>query len=174
MHPLPNGVPIGLTSARAMRALGKVVVVTAPSDAALRARFEADGFSCVECADAVRGMGASLACGVSATRDAAGWLIALGDMPFVHCSTVAAVANSIAKGARIAAPVFGGRRGHPVGFSAVLRDELLALDGDAGARGVIARHSRHFVPIYCGDAGVIVDIDTRADLAAALEGRQAD
>ena len=172
---LPDGTPIGLASARAMRALpGRVLIVIAKGDRTVRARFESEGFDCVECGDADRGMGASLARGVSVTREAAGWLIALGDMPFVQRRTVTIVADAIATGARIAAPVHGGRRGHPVGFAAVLRDELLALDGDEGARAVIVRHSQHLVLIDCNDAGTIADIDTPADLAAVLTAKRAD
>jgi molybdenum cofactor cytidylyltransferase len=171
---LPDGTLIGLASARALRVLpGRVVAVVAAGDAGVRGMFEADGFECVECADAADGMGASLACGVGATADAAGWLIALGDMPFVRQDTVAAVAGAIASGARIAAPMHAGRRGHPVGFAAALRDELVALRGDQGARAVIARHHEQVVAIHCDDAGTLADIDTPADLAAAVAARKA-
>lgn len=171
---LPDGTPVGLASARALRALpGRVVAVVAAGDSSVRGMFEADGFECVECADAADGMGASLACGVGATADASGWLVALGDMPFVRHETVSAVADAIASGALIAAPMHHGRRGHPVGFGASLRDELLALRGDQGARGVIARHQARCVPIHCDDAGAVTDIDTPADLAAALAARGA-
>ena len=167
---LPDGTFIGLASARVLRAAlpGRVLAVVRVGETKLRGEFEADGIECVECVDADSGMGASLARGVSATDDAAGWLIALGDMPFVRTETVAAVAAALSDGARIAAPMHAGRRGHPVGFSADLRDELLTLGGDEGARSVVARHRRDLVPIHCDDAGVLADIDTPADLATAL------
>ena len=94
---LPDGTSIGLASARALRAAlpGRVLAVVRLGETELRGEFEADGIECVECVDADSGMGASLASGVSATQDAAGWLIALGDMPFVRTETMAAIAASL-------------------------------------------------------------------------------
>ncbi len=112
-----------------------------------------------------RGMGASLAAGIEASRDADGWIVALGDMPAIRPETCRAVADAIAAGASIAAPFdAAGRRGHPVGFAAALRDELLALDGDIGARELLARHADSIEAVVTDDPGIFVDIDTREDL----------
>jgi molybdenum cofactor cytidylyltransferase len=65
----------------------------------------------------------------------------------------------------IAAPVDEhGRRGHPVGFSRALRAELVALDGDEGARALLARHSSSITKVPVEDPGIFVDIDTRDDM----------
>ncbi|MBI2508985.1 MAG: nucleotidyltransferase family protein, partial [Betaproteobacteria bacterium] len=52
----------------------------------------------------------------------------------------------------------------PVGFGAKLRDELLALGGDQGARAVLERHRDAVKLIECDDAGVLYDIDRKSDL----------
>lgn len=39
-----------------------------------------------------------------------------------------------------------------------------ALDGDAGARDIIAAHTGELVLIECDDPGVLHDIDQREDL----------
>jgi molybdenum cofactor cytidylyltransferase len=52
-----------------------------------------------------------------------------------------------------------------VAFRAALRDQLLALTGDTGARGIVQRADS--VAVDVDDAGVLVDIDTLADLDAA-------
>jgi molybdenum cofactor cytidylyltransferase len=52
-----------------------------------------------------------------------------------------------------------------VGFSAALRDELLALDGDTGARAILERHAGLIVQVRSDDPGIFVDIDTPQDLA---------
>ena len=57
-----------------------------------------------------------------------------------------------------------GRRGHPVGFSAELYSELVRLSGDDGARRVMARYPAHGEEL--DDPGVLLDIDTAADLDA--------
>ena len=111
-------------------------------------------------------MGVSIACGVSASADAAGWLVALGDMPLVPTSQHRVVADALRAGADIAAPVCQGRRGHPVGFAARFGDELRALDGDEGARAVLARHREALLELVVDDDAGWQDIDTPSDLAA--------
>jgi molybdenum cofactor cytidylyltransferase len=110
-------------------------------------------------------MGASLAHAVGSCAQADGWVVALGDMPNIDPRTIALIADKLRDGALIAAPCYRGARGHPVGFSALLRDELSALSGDAGARDVLRAHKDQVVLIECDDPGVLADIDTPADLA---------
>ena len=95
-----------------------------PGARALRAALEAEGCGILESADTARGLGASLAAGVRHSRDADGWIVALGDMPFIAPATFAAVAKVLREGALIAAPVHraSNARGHPVGFSSSLYD----------------------------------------------------
>ena len=58
-----------------------------------------------------------------------------------------------------------GRPGHPVVFERAVFDELRALGGDEGARGVIAAHRQKL--IECSDVADDGDIDTTAALALA-------
>jgi len=111
-----------------------------------------------------RGLGASLAAGVESSASAAGWIVALGDMPRVTPATIRAVKEALEKGATIAAPFHDGGRGHPVGFSAPLRDELLVLDGDVGARGILERHAKEITRVQVEDRGIFVDVDTPEDM----------
>ncbi|WP_019560983.1 nucleotidyltransferase family protein [Caldimonas manganoxidans] len=107
------------------------------------------------------GMGYSIAAGVRARGDASGWLVMPGDMPLVRPSTLRAVAMALSAHP-VAYAQFQGRRGHPVGFAAELYSELAVLDGDQGARRILARYPAAAVEV--DDPGVLVDIDTRADL----------
>jgi molybdenum cofactor cytidylyltransferase len=115
--------------------------------------------------NAAEGMGASLAHGVSTARDAEGWLIALADMPFIRGETTRAVAHLIETGAPIAAPFHLGKRGHPVGFSRDFYAELSSLQGDCGARDLLAVNAQRIRPLHCADPGILTDIDTPLDLA---------
>ena len=156
---------IGVVACRhLLAALPKVIAVVRPGDAALAAALGAAGAQIVRCANAADGMGASLACGVTAARDAAGWLVALADMPWVLPSTIARVAAAIADGAPVAAPYHGGRRGHPVGFSAACYEKLAALTGDEGAKAVVAAYADEVAHIEVDDTGALRDVDTPADL----------
>ena len=156
---------IGVAACRhLLAALPTVVAVVRPNDGALAAALGAAGARIVRCANADEGMGASLACGVAATPDAAGWLVALADMPWILPSTIARVAAAVADGAPVAAPFHDGKRGHPVGFSAACYASLAALTGDEGAKAVVAAHADSLARIDVDDTGTLRDVDTRADL----------
>jgi molybdenum cofactor cytidylyltransferase len=145
---------------------GRALAVIPPGRARLRGALEAAGCEILETDRTARGMGASLAAGVEAAASAAGWIVALGDMPLVRPQTIAAVKRALEGGAAIAAPFdAGGRRGHPVGFGAALRSQLLALDGDVGARDILRRHAAAIARIETDDAGIFIDVDTPGDLA---------
>ena len=107
------------------------------------------------------GMGYSIAAGVSARPDASGWLVLPGDMPLVRAATLLAVARSLDQNA-VAFAQYRGRRGHPVGFAAELYSELVTLNGDEGARRLIARYPALGVEV--DDDGVLIDVDTEEDL----------
>jgi molybdenum cofactor cytidylyltransferase len=172
LHTMPDGTPIGIAAWQHLRcALQQSVVVVRPGDEALAQRFRAAGAQLVVSPDAERGMGHSLASGVAATSDARGWVIALADMPNLRSPTIAAVAAAISAGARIALPLYRGQRGHPVGFSAVCREELLALSGDNGARALLQQHAAEVIQLEVDDPGVLQDVDTRADAESILAPR---
>jgi molybdenum cofactor cytidylyltransferase len=160
--------PMGAISARAfVAALDRVLAVTRPGAAELRELLEAQGCEVMETDRALEGLGSSLAAGVEACGDADGWIVGLGDMPFIAPETIRAVHARLREGAPIAAPVDGaGTRGHPVGFSKRFRAELLALRGDEGARGVLARHRGELAEVVVDDPGIHRDIDRREDLAS--------
>lgn len=113
------------------------------------------------------GMGYSIACGVGARPDASGWLVLPGDMPMVRPETLLAVARALDEHT-IAYAQYRGRRGHPVGFDAGLFSELATLSGDDGARRLLARYAAHGVEV--DDPGVLIDIDTAADLDSLRAG----
>ena len=145
---------------------GNALAIIPPGATQLRSILEDIGCEILESPHSARGLGASLAAGVAHTAHAAGWIVALGDMPLIRAATIRAVRGKLEAGAVIAAPFIAGtgQRGHPVGFSGSLKEELLALDGDEGARSVIARHRESIELIPVDDPGIVVDIDTPEDL----------
>jgi len=168
-HALPHGVAIAVQAARHLRAeIARVIAVVRPGAAATARALAAEGCEVVVCEKAAEGMGASLACAARAAGAADGYLVALGDMPFVRPSTIAAVREALAAGALLAAPYWRARRGHPVGFAGSLRAELEALAGDEGAKRVLAAHEARLVKVPVGDPGAIRDIDRPSDLAPPL------
>lgn len=155
---------------RLKEALADVVAVIPLGKSRLRAVLEAQGCEVLETDRTALGMAGSLVAGVEASERADGWVIALGDMPRVRVETIRAVADAVREGAAIALPADArGQRGHPVGFSAEMREELLALQGDVGARAVLERHAGRIRTIVTDDNGIFVDIDTPRDLESLKE-----
>ncbi|MBT9498710.1 MAG: nucleotidyltransferase family protein [Zoogloea sp.] len=169
LHPLDDGTPLAVVSARKLKeACPRAIAVLRPEQSTLAALLVAAGLEVVICPEASAGMGHSLAAGVAASLEAAGWLVTLADMPFVQVATLRSVVDVLNAGAALAAPFFKGQRGHPVAFAARWRDQLLALTGDEGARAIVGNNRGLLSRIDTADAGVLRDVDTPQDLALAV------
>lgn len=163
LAPLADGSLVACAAARALLAtLSNVMAVVRPGAEALAHVLNEAGCNVIFCAEAERGMGATLAAGVRATAESEGWIVALADMPWIASTTIEALARRLDGGASIVAPVYRGRRGHPVGFGAKYCEALSSLDGDVGARALLT--SDEVVSIEVDDAGILADVDTHADL----------
>jgi len=159
------GTPIGLAAAKhLLEALPDSIAVVRPRAQKLGKILRDAGCNTVVCKNASEGMGTSLAAGVRATPDATGWIVALADMPFIRSETVRTVARAISEGAAIAAPVYRGERGHPVGFARRFLHELSSLHGDDGARQFIKQHPEWVKLLEVDDPGTVRDIDEPSDL----------
>jgi molybdenum cofactor cytidylyltransferase len=158
------GAPIVAAAARNLAAaVEHTFAVVRPRDhphqRELHELLEREGCELVICKEADQGMGASLACGIRASVNAGGWVVALGDMPSISGATIAAVVNALRAGHATAAPVYRGQRGHPVGFSSPCLHALLSSTGDRGARHVLEQFAPHLIAV--DDEGVLVDVDYR-------------
>ena len=128
-------------------------------------RGESGRLRIVHAADHAQGMAASLRAGLaSLPGDSGGAFVFLGDMPRIPPAVPPLLAQALATGALAAAPVFGGRRGHPVLFARALFDGLSALAGDLGARSLLASLGDGLVLVDSRDAGVLYDVDDPSDL----------
>ncbi len=146
--------------------LGPVLVVIGDRAAAV-ARALPHEVACVENPAWASGMAGSLRLGAAALPDGIhAFAVALGDMPLVRSAHYRTLMGAWTPGA-VAIPVHQGRRGHPVIWSQKFASEMAELHGDAGARALVDRHTDVVVEVPIGDPGVLVDVDTRAQLAAA-------
>jgi molybdenum cofactor cytidylyltransferase len=170
LHALLNagpdtGVSVGVAACRHLRsAIPRVIAIVRPDDQALAAALKVEGARIVVAHRADDGMGASLAAGVAAVPGASGFVVALADMPWIEPSTISRVVQALVNGASIVAPVYRGKRGHPVGFASTHRVKLLALRDDEGARAILASSPDALTLIDVDDPGVVRDVDTPADL----------
>ena len=107
------------------------------------------------------GMGDSLAAAVAASGAADGWLVVLGDMPFIQSLSIERVIDGV-KADGISVPVQAGQYGHPVAFGRAFGPALMALSGDRGARSLLAQAAVHEVVVE--DPGVLWDVDVPQSL----------
>jgi molybdenum cofactor cytidylyltransferase len=163
LAPLPNGTRVVFQSARRLLAVAaEVIAVVRPGAEKLADVLNEAGCKVIFTIDAERGMGATLAAAVRATSEAEGWLVALGDMPWIEPASIEAVARPLDAGEALVAPFYRGKRGHPAGFGIVYRDALMGLDGDAGARGIFSTTTPFKVDV--DDPNVLRDVDLPSDL----------
>lgn len=138
-----------------------VVRADAGSDE-LAHRLQTRGCRILRCPCADEGMGRVLAWATAQLPRECPIIVALADMPFIRPATIASVAAGLSN-YDLVAPVYAGRRGHPVGFGVPYRKQLLALSGDSGARALLSHASVHLIEV--DDPGVVFDIDLPVDLA---------
>ncbi len=114
----------------------------------------------------------SLRAGVEALRDCDAIAVALGDQPFLSTLAVRRVVGARHPGMDAVRASYGGAPGHPVVIERSLFERVAALEGDVGARAVLAE--ARVVDVACDGLGRPDDIDTRDQLTkAARRGRSA-
>ncbi|HLX98113.1 MAG TPA: nucleotidyltransferase family protein [Roseiarcus sp.] len=120
------------------------------------------------------GLASSLRVGLAAMpRDIAGALVLLGDMPEVGAPLIDTLIEACQrKDALAAVPVHEGRRGNPVLLGRGLFEAAMRLEGDEGARRLVAALAPEAcVEVPAPDFSAVLDIDTPDDLVAARRFR---
>lgn len=113
------------------------------------------------------GMGSSLVAGIDywlgqpGFPPEAGFLIVLGDQPFISPAIIDRVVDAYRESkAEIVVPVFQGRRGHPPIFHRRFAEEIRQVAGQAGAREILRRHPEKILPVEMATEDILRDIDT--------------
>ena len=103
---------------------------------------------------------------MSADSDAV--VVHLADHPLVEAETFRALVSEYERTLKpIVIARHDGRRGHPVLFARSIFAELFAAPEDRGARVVVNADPGRVVYADVDDPGVVLDLDTPADLANA-------
>jgi molybdenum cofactor cytidylyltransferase len=167
MTPWRGGVLLDGALDAAFAAPVETVRVVVGADDRVAAHALRRGARIVRAQDHALGLSASLKAGVAdLPPDAAGVLVFLGDMPLVPHAALPALVEAIEAGAPAAVPVFEGRIGHPAALSAALFPQVLALQGDRGAREILEGLGAALVRAPSPDAGILTDVDRPDDLPA--------
>jgi molybdenum cofactor cytidylyltransferase len=159
--PMVRGVAeVALASQTAM-----VLVVTGHMAAEVSSALAGLDVTLVANPDYATGLASSLKAGIRALPPSCvGALILLGDMPQIAPVHLNTLMGAFAADA-IVVPVHGGRQGNPVLWPARVFPELLRLDGDAGAKRLIAAHAASVREVDLGTEAIFTDIDTPEALA---------
>lgn len=170
IQPLGDGTPMAVAAARNLvQVIPDTLAVVRPGDP-LGELLSKTGLQIIPCATAHKGIGVSLANAIAAS-DAQAWVITLGDMPFIKTQTITNVVQALIEGARLAAPFYKNRRGHPLGIHSCFRQALLELTGDIGARAILSKQAPHTLQrLPVNDPGVLIDIDVREQLTQTQHG----
>jgi molybdenum cofactor cytidylyltransferase len=116
------------------------------------------------------GLASSVKAGIAAvSENCDGAVVCLGDMPLIDANLIDRLIDSFApdRGNLIVVPVSDGRRGNPVLWSRRFFGELMTLDGDVGARHLIAKHGEAVAEVPVDGDSAFLDIDTPQALESA-------
>lgn len=164
-----DGVPVirRVTDRAVCAGFAEVVVVTGADGLAVRAVLDGSACRVIEASDWAEGMAATLRAGIAALDPAAaGVCVFLGDMPMVPEALCAHLVRSAQAHGFAARPRHDGKPGHPVAFTRAAFADLQSLEGDEGAAALFKARPERIAYCDTADPGVLMDVDTPADLAA--------
>jgi molybdenum cofactor cytidylyltransferase len=165
---------VRIVTERALASKAKhVIVVTGHQAEMVEKALQGLDVKFVRNPDFAEGLASSVKAGVAAVPgDTDGAVICLGDMPLISAQLIDHLIEAFApdRGNLIAVPVSDGRRGNPVLWSRRFFNELMTLDGDIGARHLIAKHAEAVAEVAVEGHGAFLDIDTPQALEAARRG----
>ncbi len=147
-----------------------VVVVSGHERARVEAALAGLDVRLVHNPDYPQGLSTSVRAGLAALPpESEAAIVCLGDMPQV---TSALIDRLIAafdpeRNALVVLPTFDGKRGNPVLWSRRFFPELMALEGDVGARHLIGAYPEVVTEVPVENAAAMADIDTPDALRAA-------
>jgi molybdenum cofactor cytidylyltransferase len=146
-----------------------VIVVTGHQRERVAAALSGLDVVLVHNPDYAAGLSTSLKAGIAAVpADADGAIVALGDMPQVDAALIDRLLSAFdpEKGALVVVPTIDGERGNPVVWSRRFFPELAAIEGDVGARHLIASYPEAVVEVPMTGKAALIDVDTPDALMA--------
>jgi molybdenum cofactor cytidylyltransferase len=146
-----------------------VIVVTGHQRERVEAALDGLPVRFVHNPDFADGLGTSLKAGIGALpAEADGVIVCLGDMPQVDAALIDRLIGAFDpdKGALAVVPTIDGMRGNPVVWSRRFFPDLMAVEGDVGARHLIGRYPEAVAEVPLTGRAALTDIDTPEALEA--------
>lgn len=111
------------------------------------------------------GQAESVKLGVAKSEASSAYMFIMGDQPLLDVQLINSLIDKYHMDpGLIVVPCYGARRGNPVIFPPVLREELLKLEGDAGGRQIMGQFSELLSLYQVEDERLGRDLDLKDDL----------
>jgi molybdenum cofactor cytidylyltransferase len=149
-----------------------VVVVTGHNSAAVRTTLSRLDVTFADNPDFSKGLSTSLKCGLKMLPETIdGAVVLLGDMPGVSAALIDRLIAAFdpSEDRAICVATRGGKRGNPVLWARRFFPEILAIEGDVGARQLIGQYGEMVCEVEASDDAPLTDIDTPEALEAYRE-----
>jgi len=116
------------------------------------------------------GMLSSIRCGLqNLPEKCRAVLVVLGDQPSITSELVDLMLKSFAATEKnLLVPLYNGKRGHPILFSPLYRDEILTQYDDVGLRGLLHAHPDDVSELKVSTSAVLCDMDCPEDYRKEL------
>ncbi len=140
-----------------------VIVVTGHQRDKVEAALQGLDVRTVHNPNFAEGLSTSVKTGLAAVPESAdGAIVCLADMPQVTAPLIDKLIAAFdpERGALVVIPTIDGKRGNPVVWARRFFPELMALDGDVGARHLIGRYPEAVAEVPLTDTAALVDVDT--------------
>ncbi len=142
--------------------LDKVILVS--KDEEILDYGKKHGFSTIINVDYKMGQSRSIVLAMQEMKDFDAIMFFVADQPFLKVETIEKLIEEFGKTAKsIVIPLYNGKRGSPVIFSSIYKEDLMALKGEERGRLIIEKHLSdvEFIDIEDGLQGI--DIDNMED-----------
>jgi molybdenum cofactor cytidylyltransferase len=146
-----------------------ILVVTGSDQEKIRSALTGLNVQFTNNPDFSKGLSASLKCGLSSLPgDCDAVVILLGDMPAISPSLIDRMIAAFdpAEGHAICVATRDGKRGNPVLWAKGFFPDIMAIQGDVGAKHVMTANDEMVCEVEADDDGPLIDIDTPEALAA--------
>ena len=88
------------------------------------------------------------------------FFICLGDMPMINHSIYNELINS-KKNKEIIVPTYKGTQGNPVLFSKSMKEKIMIIQGDTGAKKILKTNKNKILNIEINDVNILKDFNTK-------------
>ncbi len=146
-----------------------VIVVTGHQRERVEAALKGLPVTFVHNPDFADGLGTSLKAGIAALPpEPDGAIVCLGDMPQVDAAIIDKLIGAFDpdSSALVVIPTIDGKRGNPVVWSRRFFPDLMAVEGDVGARYLIGRYTEAVADVPLTGTAALTDVDTPEALKA--------